>query len=129
MSTIHTIRAHAQEFEINWTKIKGGCQSGRKVVTHSSKSNLPLNVLLIMAQFLGKARCYSCNGTLCLQPTQDQIVECNFKQNTCQFSMSGFTPESFSVERSCGPSNTSLHQCIGLRKDSSLSDWPKDEKG
>ena len=29
-------------FEINWTKIKGGCQSGRKVVTHNSKSNLPL---------------------------------------------------------------------------------------
>ena len=30
------------KFEINRTKIKGGCQSGRKVVTHDSKSNLPL---------------------------------------------------------------------------------------
>ena len=39
MSIIHTIRAHAQE-EINRTKIKG--QSGRKVVTHDSKSGLPL---------------------------------------------------------------------------------------
>ena len=31
-----------KKFEINQTKIKGGCQSGRKVVTHDSKSNLPL---------------------------------------------------------------------------------------
>ena len=31
-----------KKFEINWTKIKGGCQSGRKVVTHNSKSDLPL---------------------------------------------------------------------------------------
>ena len=30
------------DFEINQTKIKGGCQSGRKVVTHDSKSDLPL---------------------------------------------------------------------------------------
>ena len=29
-----------KKFEIN---IKGGCQSGRKVVTHNSKSDLPLN--------------------------------------------------------------------------------------
>ena len=31
-----------KKFEINRTKIKGGCQSGQKVVTHSSKSDLPL---------------------------------------------------------------------------------------
>ena len=31
-----------KKFEINWTKIKGGCQSGRKVVPHNSKSDLPL---------------------------------------------------------------------------------------
>ena len=43
MSTSHTIKAHAKE-EINWTKIKSGCQSGRKVVTHNSKSDLPLNI-------------------------------------------------------------------------------------
>ena len=31
-----------KKFGINWTKIKGECQSGRKVVTHDSKSNLSL---------------------------------------------------------------------------------------
>ena len=31
-----------KKFEINWIKIKGSCQSGRKVVTHDSKSDLPL---------------------------------------------------------------------------------------
>ena len=31
-----------KKFEINRTKIKGGCQSGRKVVLHDSKSDLPL---------------------------------------------------------------------------------------
>ena len=30
-----------KKFEINRTKIKGGCQSGRKMVTHNSKSDLP----------------------------------------------------------------------------------------
>ena len=30
------------DFEVNQTKIKGGCQSGRKAVTHNSKSDLPL---------------------------------------------------------------------------------------
>ena len=38
MNTSHTIRAHAQEVWDN-----GGCQSGRKVVTHNSKSALPLD--------------------------------------------------------------------------------------
>ena len=31
-----------KKFEIKRTKIKGGCQSGRKVVTHNSYSDLPL---------------------------------------------------------------------------------------
>ena len=31
-----------KNFEINRTKIEGGCQSGRKVVTHNSKSDLAL---------------------------------------------------------------------------------------
>ena len=31
-----------KKFEINRTNIKGGCQLGRKVVTHNSKSDLPL---------------------------------------------------------------------------------------
>ena len=35
-----------KKFEINQTKIKGGCQSRRKVVTHNSKSDLPLVSLI-----------------------------------------------------------------------------------
>ena len=35
-----------KKFEINQTKIEGSCQSGRKVVTHNSKSDLPLAILL-----------------------------------------------------------------------------------
>ena len=31
-----------KKFEINQTKIKGSCQTGRKVVPHDSKRNLPL---------------------------------------------------------------------------------------
>ena len=31
-----------KKFEVNRTKIKGGCQSGRKVVTQDSKSDLPV---------------------------------------------------------------------------------------
>ena len=33
-----------KKFQVNWTKIKGSCQSGRKVVTHDSKSDLPLGL-------------------------------------------------------------------------------------
>ena len=36
-----------KKFEINRTKIKGGCQSGKKVVTHDSKSDLHLAQLKI----------------------------------------------------------------------------------
>ena len=36
-----------KKYEINRTKIKGSCQSGRKVVTHNSKSDLPLAVCLL----------------------------------------------------------------------------------
>ena len=31
-----------KKFQINRTNIKGGCQSGRQVVTHNFKSDLPL---------------------------------------------------------------------------------------
>ena len=34
--------AHVILKYLNQTKIKGGCQSGRKVVPHDSKSDLPL---------------------------------------------------------------------------------------
>ena len=36
-----------KKFEINQTKIKGSCQSSRKVSTHNSKSDLPLVDYLI----------------------------------------------------------------------------------
>ena len=34
------------DFEVNQTKIKGGCQSGRKVVPHYSKSDSPLDAFI-----------------------------------------------------------------------------------
>ena len=35
-----------KKFEINQKKVKVGCLSGRKVVIHNSKSDLPLAILL-----------------------------------------------------------------------------------
>ena len=35
-----------KKFEIKRIKIKGGCESWRKVVTHNSKNDLPLNELM-----------------------------------------------------------------------------------
>ena len=45
-----------KKFEINQKKIKGSCQSGRLVVTHDSKSDLPLvkKILNIMAKRMMK---------------------------------------------------------------------------
>ena len=40
-----TSRSHEhmhKKFKMNRTKFKGGCQSGRKLVTHNAKSDLPL---------------------------------------------------------------------------------------
>ena len=45
---VHVLKQYGQcscNFEINQTKIKGGCQSGRKMVPHDSKSNLSLTLL------------------------------------------------------------------------------------
>ena len=42
MNTSILLEQMHKKFEINRTKIKGSCQSGRKVVTHNSKSDLPL---------------------------------------------------------------------------------------
>ena len=36
--------------KINQKKIKGGCQSGKKVVTHDSKSDLPLVIMSLALQ-------------------------------------------------------------------------------
>ena len=38
-----------KKFKINRTKIKGSCQSGRKVVIHDPKSDLPLDVGMLIA--------------------------------------------------------------------------------
>ena len=35
-----------KKFEISQTKIKAGCQSGRKVVLHNSKNVLPLGAVI-----------------------------------------------------------------------------------
>ena len=44
-----------KKFEINQTKIKGGCLSGRKVVTHqNSKSDLPLIEIFTFDKYLCK---------------------------------------------------------------------------
>ena len=42
MSTTLLLEHMHKKFEINRTQIKGGCQSGIKVVTHNFKSDLPL---------------------------------------------------------------------------------------
>ena len=49
-------------FEVNQTKIKGGCQSGKKVVPHDSKSDLPLHILevkYVCFGFIWKLLAYS----------------------------------------------------------------------
>ena len=40
--------------------------------------------------------------------------------------MSGFTPKSFSVKRFCGPANTSIHQCMGIREEFMKLDLPRE---
>ena len=46
---ILTVNLSACDFEVNQTKIRGGCQSERKVVLHYSKSDLPLEVKQVTA--------------------------------------------------------------------------------
>ena len=42
----HPVLEHMyKKFEINQTKIKSGCQTGRKVLTYNSKSDLPLHIV------------------------------------------------------------------------------------
>ena len=42
------------DFEVNLTKINGGCQLGSKVVTHDSKSDLPLLTVPFFDTITGK---------------------------------------------------------------------------
>ena len=44
-----------KKFEINQTKIKGSCQSGRRVVPHDSKSDLFLFVLIWVSLYCRQA--------------------------------------------------------------------------
>ena len=53
MSTIQM----QKKFEINRTKIKGTCESGRKVVAHNSKSDLPLSIFILWKIRLGFYLC------------------------------------------------------------------------
>ena len=56
-----------KKFEINRTKIKGSCQSGKKVVSHDSKSALPLVVYKIKWFWMGpicKIHCKCTDGLL-----------------------------------------------------------------
>ena len=50
-----------KKFEINQTKNKGGCQSGRKVVAHNSNSDLPL----ITCCFCKSAKSMTVSTILC----------------------------------------------------------------
>ena len=45
-----------KKFDINQAKIKGGCQLGRKVVPHNSKSDLPLTIHNSLSDNNGKDR-------------------------------------------------------------------------
>ena len=54
-----------KKLEINWTKIRGGCQSGRKVAPQDSKSDLPLEdqaayIQITPPQFCDPKRWFLC---------------------------------------------------------------------
>ena len=63
-----------RKFEINLTKIKGSCHSGRQVVTYNSKSDLPIYRVnnLINSAFLGKNMHFS-SITRIQSPNEDQM--------------------------------------------------------
>ena len=57
-----------KKFEINQTKIKGGCQSGGKVVPHDSKSELrhSYSMLYVAWKFVWLSRFQHDNVRACL---------------------------------------------------------------
>ena len=61
-----------KKFEINRTKIKGGCQSGREEVTHNSKSDLPLHAYSdkVQKSFTRNASLKKCEKTLLIKPVK-----------------------------------------------------------
>ena len=64
-----------KKFEMNQRKIKGGCQSGRKVVPKDSKSDLPLqgrsDLQSYLVHFTGNIFAVCCNSDDC--PSHDPI--------------------------------------------------------
>ena len=80
-----------KKFEINWTKIKGGCQSGSKVVTHNSKNDLPLashvRPQCLTMDFLFLTCTYEVSSTILTGTrTSDGIhiwKNCNLFQKSC----------------------------------------------
>ena len=66
---VHMLSQYGQclcDFEVNHTKIKGGCQSGRKVVPHDSKSDLPLAVQQELSWILQSSQFFR-QSTICLE--------------------------------------------------------------
>ena len=68
-------------------------------------------------------KCYECND--CLKTRDGHIKKCAFGENVCKMSISGLTEEKIRINRTCGPSNTALHECIGIRDDLKFTDYPQ----
>ena len=65
-----------KKFEMNRTKIKAGCESGRKVVSHNSKSDLPLYVVHNMSLKMVGNSLYCCNRREQEKNEEDRNVLC-----------------------------------------------------
>ena len=83
---------------------------------------------------LGEVTCHKCND--CTEPKDNITVKCPLGIQTCQLTIiginnvfferlkkqnihffKGFDKNDVKIDRGCGPMNTSVHQCIGLRRD------------
>ena len=77
ISTTHTIRASTCTKSLRYldhTNIKSGCQSGRKLVTHNSMSNLPLDTNKQCVNKLFLKNLTYANKRFCWQLTVDCII-------------------------------------------------------
>ena len=109
-----------KKFEINLTKTKGGCQSGRKVVTHKSMSNLPIHKT-------------NSDFFLCMKLEKNWFIHIQFQKNISIFSYTYGQPPT-SCYSYGGPSAASAppplkSNMYGLRPSSSSvapnsSSWP-----
>ena len=64
---------------------------------------------------LDEVHCHECID--CIQPKENDTISCPLGIQTCQLTLTGFASNDMKIDRNCGPMNTSVHQCIGLRKD------------